>query len=623
MSIASEITRIDNAKASLKASLEAKGATVSDDAKIDAYPSILDDIPVALLQDKEVNVSGGTTLIEPDQGYTGLHSVSVNVVEHVDLKAAYLYDYDGTLLYSYTYEELQALASLPEIPDHSSIGFDKTSEYSGWNWTLAQLKSLPEGNSVNVVACYDTTDKNTHLFVTIDADTLTRFYAFCYCHVDWGDGNSEDINNNSGAIHTYASIGDYEIIISKNTGISSIYKPYVGTGMYTPIRRSNASTGDETNSVLTKVNIGSSYNTSLSQYSFSNSICLQYFTAPNIITSFGRDSFSKTLIECTVIPNSVTSIGHNCYYSCKKLKIISIPHSVTSIGNAVFSGCNSIVNVWVPNCTLGNEVFNSCCKLENVFLSSGITSLGNNFFASCFNLKSINIPDSVTSIGGAAFKSCTSLKSIIIPDNVTSIGSDTFYNCYNLKSVTIPSGVTSIGMNAFQNCYVLQSITLPDDITSIGQAAFNSCYSLKSISLPSSLLTISYGAFQYCNSLESITLPDTITSIGGTTFSSCNSLKSINIPSELDVFESNLFQYCTSIKYFTIPSHVTEMKGYVFYGMYECVFTMESSVPPVISNSTFSAHTLLKIRVPKGSLSTYQSATNWSALASYMEELPE
>ena len=61
MSIASEITRLQTAKANLKTSLEAKGATIASDATIDTYPTVLDDIPVCTLQDKQVNVGAGST----------------------------------------------------------------------------------------------------------------------------------------------------------------------------------------------------------------------------------------------------------------------------------------------------------------------------------------------------------------------------------------------------------------------------------------------------------------------------------------------------------------------------------------------------------------------------------
>lgn len=44
MSISDQITRLQNAKASIKTSIENKGVTVPDDAKLDAFPALIDDI---------------------------------------------------------------------------------------------------------------------------------------------------------------------------------------------------------------------------------------------------------------------------------------------------------------------------------------------------------------------------------------------------------------------------------------------------------------------------------------------------------------------------------------------------------------------------------------------------
>ena len=44
MSIADQITRLNNAKAAIKTSIENKGVTVGDDVKLDAYPALIDSI---------------------------------------------------------------------------------------------------------------------------------------------------------------------------------------------------------------------------------------------------------------------------------------------------------------------------------------------------------------------------------------------------------------------------------------------------------------------------------------------------------------------------------------------------------------------------------------------------
>lgn len=58
MSIADQITRLSNAKAAIKTSIENKGVTVGDDVKLDAYPALIDSI--------EAGGGSGETHVNPD-----------------------------------------------------------------------------------------------------------------------------------------------------------------------------------------------------------------------------------------------------------------------------------------------------------------------------------------------------------------------------------------------------------------------------------------------------------------------------------------------------------------------------------------------------------------------------
>ena len=58
MSIADQITRLQNAKANIKTSIENKGVAVSDEATLDSYPALIDSI--------EVGSGGGEAHINPD-----------------------------------------------------------------------------------------------------------------------------------------------------------------------------------------------------------------------------------------------------------------------------------------------------------------------------------------------------------------------------------------------------------------------------------------------------------------------------------------------------------------------------------------------------------------------------
>lgn len=57
MSISDQITRLQNAKASIKTSIENKGVTVPDDVKLDAFPALIDDIQAG---------GSGETHVNPD-----------------------------------------------------------------------------------------------------------------------------------------------------------------------------------------------------------------------------------------------------------------------------------------------------------------------------------------------------------------------------------------------------------------------------------------------------------------------------------------------------------------------------------------------------------------------------
>lgn len=51
MSVASEITRLQTAKADLKTAIEGKGVTVSSSAKLDAYPALVESISGGSIED--------------------------------------------------------------------------------------------------------------------------------------------------------------------------------------------------------------------------------------------------------------------------------------------------------------------------------------------------------------------------------------------------------------------------------------------------------------------------------------------------------------------------------------------------------------------------------------------
>ena len=365
------------------------------------------------------------------------------------------YDYDGTLVVSYSLSEAQSLTALPDGPTHDGLTFQ------GWNWSLENINALTR--PMNVGAMYITDDGKTRLHIRIAAEGRMNVPLYISqtvsngVTIDWGDGSATETLAGTGNVnttHTYASIGDYTITLDPADGCTLGFGN--GTSSYC-VMGSTGNNGKVYCNLLQDVNIGKNV-TSIGDYAF---------------------YFCYSLASIT-IPESVTSIGTYVFYFCNSLARITIPESVTSIGTHVFFNCYSLASITIPESvtSIGDSMFKSCSSLVSITIPESVTSIGNSTFQSCSSLVSITIPESVTSIGNSTFQSCSSLARITIPESVTSIGDSTFKSCYSLASITIPESVTNIRESMFEACHSLASITIPENVTNIGAYAFNSCYGM-------------------------------------------------------------------------------------------------------------------------------------------------
>ena len=240
---------------------------------------------------------------------------------------------------------------------------------------------------------------------------------------------------------------------------------------------------------------------------------------------------------------------------------------------------------------------------------------------------------SITSIGKYAFSNCSGLTSINIPSSVTKIGDDAFYNCTSLTSVSLPNGLESIGSNyhypydsngAFEGCTSLTSITIPNSVTSIGYSAFSRCSGLTSINIPNSVTSIGEWAFSRCSGLTSITIPNSVTIIRESAFSRCSGLTSMTIPNSVTIIRESAFSRCSGLTSINIPNSVTSIGERAFYGCSGLnSVTVHWQRPLRIDRNVFDSIVLnrVKLTVPQGTASLYQSAYVWKDFNPMVEQL--
>ena len=361
------------------------------------------------------------------------------------------YDYDGTLLHSYTAAEAQALTELPPLPEQAGL------ICQGWNWSLEDIKA--HNRAVDVGAMYITDDGTTRIYITLQEGKTSPMLGCCpngTVTVDWGDGTTPDTLTGTSTTsdvkwtptHNYAASGDYIIKLTIK-GSCGIVGATSSTGGSYILRYSSGSNNNNivyANSIR-KIEIGK--NITIGSSAFYGCYSLECIAIPNSITKFGQYTFQTCYsLTSIIIPNGVTGLTSNLFHSCSSLKMASIPNSVTSISNYTFYSCSSLTSIVVPN---------SVTRLNQAFEYSNA-------------LNSIVLPEGLTRIEGEAFYSCKSLTVFYIPSGVTFLYTTAFGDCVNLvfidfaKHTTIPTLQTQSGFSGIPSgCQIRVPAALYDE----------------------------------------------------------------------------------------------------------------------------------------------------------------
>ena len=233
------------------------------------------------------------------------------------------YDYDGSIVASYSAADFANLAQLPANPAHTGL------ISQGWNWTLvdAQTYVAAYGN-LDVGQMYVTDDGKTRIYIRLEQGRLAPYFGLAVngtATIEWGDGSADSTVTGSSTStlintqHIYSAPGDYVITIVINGSASLL-----GTRNGSQILWKNSQVANENRC-------------------YQNSI-------QRVELGIGID------------------IGNYAFKACSSLASITIPSGVPSIGNSAFKGCSSLASIMIPSgvTSISSYAFYDCASFSEI-----------------------------------------------------------------------------------------------------------------------------------------------------------------------------------------------------------------------------------------------------------------
>ena len=373
------------------------------------------------------------------------------------------YDYDGTVVRSYSKADVLSLPAMPSNPSHPGL------TAQGWNWSLSDAKTyVADYDRLNIGQMYITDDGKTRIYIRIEEGRLNWGIGIELngtVTIDWGDESTPDTGTATyddgmgWPWHTYSAPGDYVVSID----VTGEFR--FGEGSFSP------DWGTAINTSVTKIEIGGNCNIE-GEYAFAYCGGLSCITIPTGAVFLNEGAFFNChSLRYVTIPTGMESLGEVAFWGCYSLETISMPNTVKVLGHQCFIDCYSLRFVTIPTSMLGffSNVFMGCHSLNYITDLSFMEGIDSGAFSGCRSLKSISAPPS---IGNSCFSGCDTLAHATIADTdtLTSL-TGTFSDCRSLRSFTIPDSVTYIGEDTFARSGI-ENITIPANVTGIGAYAF-------------------------------------------------------------------------------------------------------------------------------------------------------
>lgn len=373
------------------------------------------------------------------------------------------WDYEGTLLYSWTLAELATKTELPPLPSHDGL------ICQGWNWTLQDIKDA--GRELDIGALYITDDGKTRLYVDVDTETWDDFVLNYWqdprnaTTVDWGDGTTPETLNKDSYVehrHVYASSGSYVITMSVKEGATM----RLGASSAGRFLIANGETDIGRCAMLAKVEIGERM-TRVTERAFYAAVRLKSVSVPSgVLFEPWRTFEQATNIRAVTVSFSSEII--QSFYRCTNLRAIASTKGTTHSPGYV------ITNTAVRQINFDMSDAYNAQALERVHIKAVNGQVGD--FSSCVSLLEVTIPADATTFVTAAFQGDYALRRVTCLGDIASIPAQVFQRCYPLRFVDFTHCTavpTLANVNAFDGTHEQLEIRVPASLADAWKAATN------------------------------------------------------------------------------------------------------------------------------------------------------
>lgn len=371
------------------------------------------------------------------------------------------WDYDGTLLYSWTLAELATKTELPPLPSHDGL------VCQGWNWTLQDIKDA--GRELDIGALYITDDGKTRLYVDVDTETWDDFVLNYWqstrnaTTVDWGDGTTPETKNADSWIehrHVYAASGSYVITMSVKEGATM----WLGHDSWMLIAKSEADSGRC--AMLRRVEVGARV-TTIANNTFQVCGRLESISIPQNVEVEGYATFNQATQLRVIVIQSITNVFRT-FYNCINLRAIAGP------GTMGYTDKYTLTNTAVRQLNAAVTAAYTVQSLERVHIKAVNGQVGD--FSACRSLVEVTIPADATTFVADAFSGDNALRRVTCLGDIASIPAQVFQRCYPLRFVDFTHCTavpTLANVNAFDRTHAQLEIRVPASLVDAWKAATN------------------------------------------------------------------------------------------------------------------------------------------------------